>query len=119
MMTEPTYQLPPDWPRELAGYVIKLPDLMIGSASDGWQEYQDWLAQGNTPAPARDLLPHEEQAKRRSAGLAITSNANPALNGTYAIDLDSQQTITGIYAGIRGGDGLPGNGATFGYPDIT
>jgi hypothetical protein len=52
------------------------------------------------------------------AGIPIVSTSTPALNATYAIDTASKTVIDGIYSGIKDGDGLPGGGATFNYPDI-
>lgn len=112
-----TYQLTPSWPRELAGYVIKIPGLLV-PVND--QAYLDWLAAPNTPLSARALTVYEELAKRTAAGITITSTSNPGtVNGTYPIDPQSQQVIAAIYSGIRGGDGVPGGGATFQFTDIT
>ncbi len=53
-----------------------------------------------------------------AAGMQLASASTPALNGTYAIDPASKTNIDGIYSSIKNGDGLPGGGATFNYPDI-
>lgn len=53
-----------------------------------------------------------------AAGMALVSTGTPSLNGTYAIDKGSTQNITAIYSGIKDGDGLPGGGSTFNYPDL-
>jgi hypothetical protein len=58
------------------------------------------------------LVPAVYQQKI-AAGLAITSTATPSLNGTYAVDDGAEILISGIYSGIKGGDGLPGGGASF------
>lgn len=52
-----------------------------------------------------------------ATGIQIVSRGTPALNGTYAIDINSQAQISGIYAGIVGGAGLPGGAETFNYWD--
>lgn len=51
--------------------------------------------------------------------ITIQSTSNPTLDGTYSITHDQQAVIDGIYAGIRNGDGLPGGGTTFNYPDAS
>jgi hypothetical protein len=51
-------------------------------------------------------------------GITIASTATPSLNGTYAIDDAAAAVISSIYAGIKGGDGLPGSGSTFNYADM-
>lgn len=61
----------------------------------------------------RDLV-----AATMAAGCQIASTGTPAVNGTYKVDAPAKATIDGIYAGIKGGDGLPGGGATFNYADI-
>lgn len=54
-----------------------------------------------------------------SGGLQITSATSPGLNATYAIDPPAQLVITGIYAGIIDGAGLPSGSALFQYPDMS
>lgn len=51
------------------------------------------------------------------AGIQLQCVSNPALNGNYKIDPNHTADIAGIYAGIKGGDGLPGGGSTFNYID--
>jgi hypothetical protein len=63
-------------------------------------------------------LPAAQFAQALAAGIAIVSTSTPTLNGAYAIDTAAVSVIDGIYAGIRGGDDLPGGGATFSYRDI-
>ena len=84
-----------------------------------WTAYQAWMAAGNTPQPAPPLSAAAVYAQKIASGLALTSTGTPTLNATYAIDDTTAVSIDGIYAGIRGGDGLPGGGLTFNYPDIT
>jgi hypothetical protein len=61
-------------------------------------------------------------AAKLAAGIAITSTATPALNGTYAITdqgpVNYQQKIQAIADGIANGKGLPHNQATVGWLDI-
>lgn len=54
-----------------------------------------------------------------SSGVVLTSTGTPALNGTYATDVNAQQEITSIMTGIADGLGLPGGGSTFGYQDTS
>src|SRR6266403_120332 len=88
------YQLPQDWPPGPPDVVIDLATRQLVPSDD--PEYLAWVAAGNTVQPAA-----------------------PALNGVYRVDVMSQQRITAVYVGIKGGDGLPGNGATFSYLDMT
>jgi hypothetical protein len=54
-----------------------------------------------------------------AAGIQITSTSSPALNGSYAIDQTAQDAMTEVVTGIADGEGLPGGGATFIYPDAS
>jgi hypothetical protein len=81
-------------------------------------DYQAWLAAGNVVQPAAPLTVDQEFAKRLTmTGLTIASTSAPALNATYRIDGGAQSQITAIYVGIKGGDGVPGGGASFSYLD--
>src|SRR5690348_15043338 len=51
------------------------------------------------------------------AGMQLVSTGTSSLNGTYAVDDSAAIVIDGIYSGIKDGDGLPGGGTTFNYPD--
>jgi hypothetical protein len=64
------------------------------------------------------LSPTAQIAALLTAGLQITSTSTPARSGTYAVDDSAKANIDGIYSGIKDGDGLPGGGTTFNYPDI-
>lgn len=61
--------------------------------------------------------PVQQYVAAMVAGLQITSAANSALNGTYAVDSVTQGKIEGVAASIANGKGLPGGGATFNYLD--
>ena len=50
-------------------------------------------------------------------GIAITSTAKSALNGTYALDPTSRSDIIAVETSIAAGVGLPGGGSTFIYLD--
>lgn len=53
------------------------------------------------------------------AGVTITSTGTPALNGTYAVDDQTQLKIIGLLARIANGLGFPpGNSATLDYGDV-
>jgi hypothetical protein len=67
------------------------------------------------PAPT---LPQQARAVL-AGGLSVTCTSNAALNGTYALDADSQRDITTIASAIAAGLGLPGGGDTFKYPDVS
>jgi hypothetical protein len=60
-----------------------------------------------------------QQLQQMAIAIQIASTGNPALNGTYALDDPSRSDIDGIYAGIKNGDGLPGGGTTFAFPDVS
>jgi hypothetical protein len=110
------YQLTQDWPPGPANVVIDLATRSLVPSND--PAYVAWLGSGNTVQPAAPLLPYQEFDKRlRVTGLTITSTSTPALNGTYRIDASAQQTIAAIYSGVKGGDGVPGGGATFTFLD--
>lgn len=113
------YQLAPTWPPGQEDCVIRRSDSQVLCPDGpGWPEYRQWL-DGNTPDPAPPPSLVQLYAERIASGLAVTSEGTPSLNGTYSISESRQQTISAIYAGIKGGDGLPGGGATFAYPDIS
>jgi hypothetical protein len=98
------------------------------------QTYQDWLAlPTNNPTvianstALQEVLdgiyplgtPSGQVLDLLNQGLAITSNSNSSLNGTYAIDSAACQTINSITTGITNKSmTLPGGGSTFVYPDI-
>jgi hypothetical protein len=110
------YQLTQDWPPGPPNVVVDLATQFLVPTDD--PNYQAWLAAGNVVKPAASLSADQELAKRLTlTGITITSTSTPALSGIYHIDPASQQRITAIYVGIKGGDGVPGNGATFSYLD--
>ena len=111
------YQLTQDWPPGPQGVVIELATRQLVPNDDAG--YLAWIKLGNTAQPAAPLNADQELAKRLTlGGITIASASTPALNGTYRIDAGSQQRITASYVGIKGGDGLPGNGASFSYLDM-
>ncbi|SRR5258708_29145425 len=57
-------------------------------------------------------------ATKIAAGITITSAATPALNATYALDSVTLTQIQAVAQDSAAGMGLPGNAATFSYPDI-
>jgi hypothetical protein len=93
------------------------PDGTHSSASVAADDVAAWL-ENHTPAAAPAPGLAEQLAALVAAGFALTSTGTPALDGTYRVDQASLTKIAGIYAGIKGGDGLPGGGATFGYLDM-
>jgi hypothetical protein len=52
-------------------------------------------------------------------GVAIQCASDATLNGTYAIDPQTQQRIAGIVEGITARNRLPGGGTTFPYRDTS
>jgi hypothetical protein len=81
------------------------PDTTATQQSEAWSAFKadtgaQWQAQAQTQTQVR-----------------IQSTSNPALDGAYTITHDQQAIIDGIYAGIKNGDGVPGGGTTFNYPD--
>jgi len=110
------YQLTQDWPPGPPNVVVDLATQFLMPTDD--PNYQAWLAAGNVVKPAASLSADQELVKRLTlTGITITSTSTPALNGTYRVDARSQNQITSIYVGIKGGDGLPGNGGAFSYLD--
>lgn len=84
-----------------------------------WQAYQAWLTAGNTPDAAAPADPVTQRNALLAAGIAITSTATPALDGTYAVDAGSQAQIAAIVTGINAGKGFPEGAASVAYPDVT
>jgi hypothetical protein len=75
-----------------------------------------------TPPPP--VLSLEDQAAaalaaRIAAGIAITCAAVPSLNATYALDAQTLNEIGSVARDAAAGLGLPGDAATFWYPDAT
>lgn len=85
--------------------------------------YSAWLLGGNAPsriANAEELfevLVNQWTPAYLATGIVLTSTGNPALNGVYPLDAQSQAQITGIATSIAAGRGLPGGGSTFLYQD--
>jgi len=52
-----------------------------------------------------------------SAGVMLISSSTPSLNGTYSLTEAARGNIQAAYIGLKSGDGLPGGGASFNYPD--
>lgn len=110
--------------------------IVAGSTTEVWSSkrvqyvavndatYTAWLAAGGVPTKISSALEligvlqiQWQPVYLAATGVAIQSTGTPALNGNYAIDVSAKADIDGIYAGIKGGDGLPGGGATFEYFD--
>lgn len=109
--------------------------------------YQTWLAAGNlaTPIPTDGELTHvllqsslswniiypvgqtdvsrldgsDAALAKQVSGIIITSTSQPSLNGTYSLDPTTVSNLDGLYVGVKLGDGFPGGGTTFEYPDIS
>lgn len=58
-----------------------------------------------------------ELATRTSIGITITSTGNPSLNALYALDPITMDQVGSVARDAASGLGLPGNQATFFYPD--
>src|SRR5689334_13955906 len=80
-------------------------------------EIAAWIEAGGTPDAEPPLSPATVLDVALRAGIQIASTGTPALDGTYSLDPVSRANIAAIYAGIKGGDGLPGGGASFVYTD--
>lgn len=65
------------------------------------------------------LVASEKRQLMSLVGINLTSTGTSALDATYSLDNESLVNLTGIYVSIKVGDGLPGEGETFNYPDIT
>lgn len=78
-----------------------------------WQWVNGHLAAPPPPPPSPDQL----MAAEIAAGLAVTSASNPSLNTTFALDPMTLDQIGSVARDVGAGLGLPGDGATFTYPD--
>lgn len=89
----------------------------VGSsaAGPGWI-YADGEFSNPVSPPAPSIA--DQYAEKLAAGIAITSTGTPSLNATYPIDDKTAILISGLYAGIKGGDGVPGGGSDFVFTDI-
>lgn len=100
--------------------------LVVMQSKFGWQGWTVENAELTAPQSAADPTTEEQAAAALAAaaqtallaGIAITSTATPALNGTYAVDQVSQMDILSIETSINAGKGFPGGAQTFGYPDM-
>lgn len=90
------------------------PCSLVPLANLSAQQLGPWATPAPTPA-----TPEQIYALAVSKGIAIVSTSTPSLNGTYAIDGAAVQNISGVYSGIKDGDGLPGGGTSFNYPDAS
>lgn len=62
--------------------------------------------------------PSAQAAAALDAGIQIASTGTPALDGTYAIDAESQQKVAAIALYIAVNGRFPAGQATLVYPDI-
>lgn len=82
---------------------------------------QNWVASGNSfvAPPAPVISPQDQANQLLLGGLQIVSTGTPSLNGTYALDVDSQNILGGISGRLANNLGFPpGNSATLDYGDI-
>ena len=70
------------------------------------------------PGASAPTLPQQATAML-AAGIAIVSTATPALNATYPVTTAAWQQMTGILSSIAVGLGLPEDGNTVNWPDVT
>jgi hypothetical protein len=86
---------------------------------EGWSATQDddgnWTF--DPPAPPPPLTIAQQAMAIQAAGMALTSNGTPALNGTYAADDTSWANILAIETSLLAGRGFPGGLNTINYPD--
>lgn len=87
------------------------------AAAPGWSYVAGTFEPPAAPAPPPPTVA-QQYAQRLAAGLAITSTGAPELDATYPIDDATSVVIGGAYAGIKGGDGLPGGGTTLTDPKL-
>lgn len=90
-------------------------------ANRDYQDYLQWVADGNTPDAAASVpLPQQaaaELATRIGNGMALTCTGNAALNATYALDDVSTTQISNLGYYANAFNTFPG-GSTQPYPDI-
>jgi hypothetical protein len=70
------------------------------------------------PAPPAPTLAQQAQAALLS-GLAITSTSTPTLNGTYAIDVASQQKINSVALFVAVNQNFPGGTTSYPWLDMS
>lgn len=87
------------------GIVATPPD----SATRKWNG-SAWIA----ATPTTDEL----LGQKIAAGIQIVSTGTPSLNGTYSLEDEEKQNITGILASIANGLGLPGGQSTIPLADM-
>jgi hypothetical protein len=85
----------------------------------GWSATQDddgnWTFDPPGPPPAPTIA--DQAMAIQMAGMALTSNGTPALNGTYAADDVAWANILAIETSLLAGRGFPGGLTTINYPD--
>ena len=123
-MGSPAYR-PDDWYWIVGGSATEVwSSKRVAYVAVGDATYQAWLATDNAPtrissvAELLEVMQDQWAPQILAQGCALTSTGTPALNGTYALDKDSQSNISAIADGIANGKGLPGGGSTFNYPDV-
>ena len=87
-------------------------DAISSKPQIGWT-YTNGVFASNQPAPPAPTLA-QQAAAALNAGLNITSNGTPAINGTYACDNAAQAKLNRVYGLIQraGGNALPGGLST-------
>jgi len=77
-----------------------------------------WLYSGGVFLPPPSPSVQQQAAVLLTQPVNIVCSSNSALDGTYSIDSETRNEITGVAAAINAGLGLPSGSATFNWPDV-
>ena len=95
------------------------PDGVIEFFHDTPQEVIDGVKKVYEAHNPETVPPKQAAQAALAAGLEIVSTGTPELNGTYALDQLSRMDIVSIEIGVKAGQGFPGGGSAFNYPDAS
>lgn len=123
MFISPIYIL--NWYYQVTQYPGQVFSTQIMSyVTDDDPTYLNWMASGftadtiDTAQILSQVLLNNWLPFYLTNGVAASSQLNPLLSGTYAVQDQDITRISAIATGIASGKGLPGGGTTFWYADI-
>jgi hypothetical protein len=100
-----------------AADLIEVPDDVWAKRLPGPWAVQHGVLVPFIPPPPPPPSIEDQALARLYQPVLLQCQSMPTLNGSYAIDPASRLHMTTIAAGINGGMGVPGGGATFNYND--